>query len=107
MNKIFKIEYYVPESHAEITQKALFSAGAGRIGSYDQCCWKTLGQGEFSPLHDSNPYLGQINQTKKVKEYKIELVCAEEFLKESIESMIQSHPYETPAYNYWPINFTD
>ena len=107
MNKLYKIEYYVPESHLEITKKALFEAGAGRIGNYDFCCWETFGTGQFRPLAGSNPYKGKTDLTEKVKEYKVELVCAEEFLKASIKAMKQKHPYETPAYNYWPVNEAD
>ena len=105
MNKLYKIEYYVPESHLEATKKALFDAGAGHIENYDCCCWETPGTGQFRPLTDSNPYLGKAGLIEKVKEYKIELMCAAEFLKASIKAMNEAHPYETPAYNYWPINF--
>jgi hypothetical protein len=107
VNKLYKIEYYVPESHLETTIKALFDAGAGRIGNYDCCCWKTAGTGQFRPLNGSSPYLGKTDSVEKVKEYKVELVCAGKFLKASIEAMKTAHPYETPAYHYWPINFTD
>ena len=107
MSRLYKIEYYVPESHLIITKKALFDAGAGRIGNYDCCCWETLGNGQFRPLDGSNPYQGKTDLIEKVKEYKIELVCAEVFLKASIKAMKHAHPYETPAYNYWPINFID
>ena len=104
MTRLYKIEYYVPESHLEITQKALFNAGAGHIGNYDSCCWTTFGTGQFRPLDGSSPYQGKTNIIEKVKEYKVELICAEKFLKTSIKAMRKAHPYETPAYNYWPIN---
>ncbi len=107
MDKLYKIEYYVPPSHLIETKKALFDAGAGCIGNYDCCCWETLGTGQFRPLDGSNPYLGKTDQTEKVKEYKVELVCGEAFLKASIKAMKHAHPYETPAYNYWPINFIE
>ena len=107
MDKVYKIEYYVPETHLEVTKKALFDAGAGRIENYDCCCWKTSGVGQFRPLVESDPYLGKTDSIESVKEYKVELVCAAEFLESSIKAMNQAHPYETPAYNYWPVNFTD
>ena len=107
MNELYKIEYYVPETHLEITKKALFDAGAGHIGSYDCCCWETFGTGQFRPLAGSNPYLGKTDLTEEVKEYKVELICSKKFLTASINAMKQAHPYETPAYNYWPINSRD
>ena len=104
MDKLYKIEFYVPESHLEVTKKALFDIGAGRIGNYDSCCWETLGTGQFRPLEDSNPYQGKSDYIEKIKEYKIELVCKEALLKDSINAIKKTHPYETPAYNYWAIN---
>ena len=107
MGKFYKIEYYVPETHLESTKKSLFDAGAGRIGNYDSCSWETAGTGQFRPLIGSNPYLGKVDSVEIVKEYKVELVCVEEFLEISINAMKQAHPYETPAYNFWEINISD
>ncbi len=101
---MYKIEYYVPESHLEITKTAIFKAGAGKIDNYDSCCWQTLGNGQFRPLMGSNPYIGKLDRIETVSEFKVELVCEDEFLKASIRSLLKSHPYETPAYCYWPIN---
>lgn len=39
MKKVFKLSYYVPESHLEITKEAIFKAGAGKVGEYSKCCW--------------------------------------------------------------------
>lgn len=35
---MYKICFYVPESHLEKVKEALFAAGAGKIGNYDSCC---------------------------------------------------------------------
>ncbi|MEQ8952612.1 MAG: NGG1p interacting factor NIF3, partial [Gammaproteobacteria bacterium] len=56
---LYKIEFYVPESHLEQVKSAMFAAGAGRAGEYDSCAWQTLGQGQFRGLEGSSPYLGQ------------------------------------------------
>ncbi|CAN0604364.1 unnamed protein product, partial [Ectocarpus sp. 12 AP-2014] len=72
---MYKICYFVPESHLEETKSALFGAGAGRIGDYDCCAWQSLGQGQFRPLAGSQPFIGQQGQVEKVSEYKVELVC--------------------------------
>ena len=104
MSKMYKIEYYVPESHLEITKKAIFETGAGQIGNYDSCCWQTLGNGQFRPLKGSTPYIGQSNKLEIISEYKVELVCKDKFLQTAIQSLRKSHPYETPAYCYWQIN---
>lgn len=90
--------FYVPLTHAEKVKKAVFDAGAGRIGDYDQCSWETQGQGQFRPLKGASPYIGQINTLEKVEELKVELVCQEDLLSSVIQALKTAHPYETPAY---------
>lgn len=95
---MYHIAFYVPESHCESVKQAIFATGAGRIGNYDQCAWECLGTGQFRPLVGSQPFLGQAHQLEKVAEYRVELVCAEQYLEAAIQALKQSHPYEEPAY---------
>ncbi|HOK03705.1 MAG TPA: hypothetical protein P5105_04580 [Victivallales bacterium] len=101
---MYKIEFYVPESDLEKVKDALFKAGAAVIGNYDCCAWQTKGEGQFRPLEGSNPYLGNLNKVEKVVEYKVELVCSDEKIKDVINALKESHPYETPAFQYWKVN---
>ena len=96
---MYKICVYVPEKHVEKVKQALFDAGAGRIGNYDSCCWQTEGIGQFRPLQNSNPTIGSLNEVEHVREIKIELVCADELVKQAIQAMKDSHPYEEPAFD--------
>jgi hypothetical protein len=98
---MYKICVYVPELSVENVKQALFDAGAGRIGDYDCCCWQTSGTGQFRPLPNSNPTIGQLNKIEQVSEIKIELVCADDCVKQALQVMIESHPYEEPAYDVW------
>lgn len=95
---MFKISVFVPESHLEVVKSALFAAGAGRIGHYDSCCWQTRGMGQFRPLAGSSPWLGEQGIIEHVAEYKIELVCADQYVDGAISALRQAHPYETPAF---------
>lgn len=90
---------YVPESALEVVKQALFSAGAGQYPGYDQCCWQTLGQGQFRPLPTANPSLGSLHQLTTIAEYRLEVVCADQYLAECIQALKISHPYEIPAYH--------
>jgi hypothetical protein len=100
VNKLlFKIEYYVPESHLEETKLALFLSGAGIFGDYDFCAWQTNGTGQFRPSAESKPFLGSLDQLEIVEEYKVELVCEESCLNEAIAALKTAHPYEEPAYS--------
>ena len=96
--------FYVPETHVEIVKKAIFSAGAGRIGNYEHCAWQVLGQGQFKPIAGSTPYLGSQGQLETIPEFRVEMVCDDSKIKAVIDALIESHPYEEPAFQYWQIN---
>ncbi|ADP97004.1 YqfO family protein [Marinobacter adhaerens] len=98
---MYKMCYFVPETHVEKTKQALFDAGAGRIGDYDSCAWQCLGRGQFRPLEGSDPFLGHAGEIEAVNEYKVELVCADELIKDALAALKQAHPYEEPAYEIY------
>lgn len=98
---MYKMCYFVPETHVEQTKQALFDAGAGRIGDYDSCAWQCLGRGQFRPLEGSNPFLGNAGEVEAVDEYKVELVCADERIREALVALKRAHPYEEPAYEVY------
>jgi len=100
---MYKLAFFVPPSHVEEVKSALFAAGAGRIGAYDSCSWQVLGQGQFRPLHGSQPFIGQTGEIEQVQEWKVELVVADELIQQVVAALKSSHPYETPAYEVWKL----
>lgn len=96
---MYKLGVYIPASHLEVVKQALFAAGAGRIGTYDSCCWQTPGQGQFRPLEGSKPFLGQQGSVERVEEYRVELVCDEALITAVVAAMKSAHPYEQAAYD--------
>lgn len=90
--------FYVPKTHLEKVKDAVFKAGAGRIGNYDNCSFEIEGIGQFRPLAGSRPFLGTEDKVEKVFEVKVEMVCEEKFLVDIVQALKNSHPYETPAY---------
>lgn len=96
---MFKLGFYVPESHLEAVKEAVFETGAGRIGDYDCCCWQVLGSGQFRPLVGSRPFLGREGEVETVAEYRVELVCTDELVGEAVAALKRAHPYEEPAYD--------
>lgn len=101
---MYKLVFFVPESHLESVKAAIFSAGAGAIGNYDQCCWQVLGQGQFRPLAGSDPCLGQVNQLETVAEYRVELVCSDSCIAQAVAALRKAHPYEEPAIDVWQLS---
>lgn len=98
---MYKLIYFVPETHLESTKAAIFEAGAGRIGDYDCCAWQTRGQGQFRPLAGSQPFLGRAGDLEFVEEFRVELVCDDPFIRPAVLALKQAHPYEEPAYEVY------
>ncbi len=100
---IFKISVFTPAEALEKVRNSMASAGAGRIGEYSHCSFRTSGIGTFIPSDKASPYLGLTGHLEEVSEYKLEMVCAEFCLNEVIEAMIESHPYEEVAYDVYEL----
>lgn len=105
---MYKLVFFVPKQNLEPVKAAVFNAGAGKIGHYDQCCWQVLGRGQFRPLMGSDPFIGDspkqgeaLGRTTYVDEYRVEMVCDEGCIKAAVEALKAAHPYEEPAYDVW------
>ena len=101
---MYKLTFYVPETHLEMVKNAIFDKGAGKIGAYDRCAWQVLGMGQYRPLENSHPYIGTEGQLESCPEYQVETVCDDKALKAVLKALIEVHPYETPAYAFWKVN---
>lgn len=95
--KMYLLFFLVPETHLEVTKNALFAVGAGSIGN-SHCAWQTLGEGQFMPLTGSNAFIGEVDKLEKVPEYKVEVICTKDQIKEAVAALKATHPYETPSY---------
>lgn len=100
---MYKVCFYVPSSHVDEVKRAMFAAGAGKVGNYSCCAWQSLGEGQFMPLEGSNAYIGEENQLETVQEFKVEMICDASQIKEAIAALKKSHPYEVPAYQMWRV----
>ena len=96
---MYKLTVFIPDSALEPVKSALFAAGAGKIGNYEQCCWQVQGSGQFMPLAGSQPHIGTQDTLETVIEWRVEMVVADAHIKPVIEALKQTHPYETPAYD--------
>ena len=100
---MYKLVFFAPESHLEQVKAAVFAAGAGAIGNYDQCCWQAKGIGQFRPLSGSNPFIGQAQQLEQVTEYRVEMVCEDALIEAAVIALRSAHPYEEPAIDVWQL----
>jgi hypothetical protein len=95
---MYKLNYFVPLEAKERTKNALFEIGVGKYENYEHCAFETLGQGQFKPIADANPYIGNKGVLEYVQEYKIEMICSDKLIKKAVEVLKEAHPYEEVAY---------
>ncbi len=96
---MYKLSFYVPDASLESVKTALFKAGGGGVGNYDQCCWQTRGIGQFRPLPGSDAVIGDLNQLTQLEEWKVEMICDDERIKAVIAALKAAHPYEEVAHD--------
>ncbi|EGE00257.1 Structural toxin protein RtxA [Trichophyton interdigitale] len=98
----FKLIFHVPTAALEACKTAIFAAGAGKYpgpGNYTECCFTTVGTGQFRPGNSANPHIGSVGTLEKVEEAKVETLCVgEEVVKKAVAALKQAHPYEEPSY---------
>ena len=90
MATIFKLIFYVPQSHIEVCKAAIFAAGAGRYpnSSYTECCWTALGTGQSRPVSGANPHIGEGDKLETVPEVRVEAPCVgQEVTKKAVEAL--------------------
>lgn len=99
--KLFKLAVYVPSGHEDKVMNAMCSAGAGYIGKYSSCTFRTNGIGTFLPQEGAEPYIGTQGSLESVEEYKVETIVPEKLLNKVIKEMLKAHPYEEAAYDIY------
>ncbi len=98
-----KMVVFVPVDDAPVVREALFNAGAGHIGEYDQCSFNISGEGSFRGGEDTNPYTGSAGNLHFEKELRIETIYPEHLEGKILSDMIEAHPYEEVAYDIYPL----
>ncbi|KGR78519.1 Nif3-like dinuclear metal center hexameric protein [Ureibacillus manganicus] len=98
---LMKLAVFVPDGHAESVRVALAKAGAGHIGDYDSCSFSSSGEGRFRALDGANPYIGEIGEMEVTEEVKIEVVFPTSMKNKILKAMLNVHPYEEPAYDFY------
>jgi hypothetical protein len=74
----FSLIFHVPPSAVQACKTAIFKAGAGRYpgpGNYTECCWSTMGTGQFRPGDAANPHIGKVGALEETPEVRIETLC--------------------------------
>lgn len=95
---IKKLTTYVPKNEANQLRTALFNAGAGSIGNYNDCSFNVNGLGTYKGNENSNPSIGKKGITHTEKETKISVTFPKHLEAKIVKSLFKTHSYEEVAY---------
>src|SRR5215213_1394720 len=98
-----KVVVFVPDADLPKVSDAMFAAGAGIIGQYEQCSFRLPGTGTFFGTDSTNPTVGQKGRREDVSEWRLEVVCPEAILPAVVAAMRTGHSYEEPAFDVYPL----
>ncbi len=95
----YKLITFVPDDSLEKVAAALSDAGAGCIGNYSHCTYRSAGAGTFLPHENSHPAIGQVGKLAHVDEIRLETIVPTGRIDAVVQALRQSHPYEQPAFD--------
>ena len=98
-----KLVVFVPAPHLEPVRQALFAAGCGRIGAYDECSFYQPGIGTYQAPAGGRPYQGGPGSRERVEEIRLETQLPLTRLGGALAALRGAHPYEEPAYDIYPL----
>lgn len=102
-DEMFKLVVYVPIEYEQDVITSFFETKAGEIGTYSCCSFRSKGKGTFKPGTMSKPFSGKIGEISHTDEVRIETVVRKNDLIGVIDHVRKNHPYETMAYDVYPL----
>ena len=93
-----KLTVFVPKENTGELLSALYAAGAGQIGNYDNCSFRVKGTGTFKPNEQANPAIGQQELQEEVEEERVEVIFPAYLSSKVLQAMLEAHPYEEVAH---------
>lgn len=100
--ELVKLVVFVPEDHLGQLRTAMFPH-AENLGNYRDCTFAAAGEGTFTPLEGSAPFVGQTGLLERVREQRLELLISRINLPRAIKTLLGAHPYEEPAFDIYPL----
>ncbi|MGD0460987.1 MAG: Nif3-like dinuclear metal center hexameric protein [Tepidisphaeraceae bacterium] len=95
----YKLVVFVPVEAVQRVSRALFDAGAGNIGNYASCSFRSPGTGTFFGREGARPAVGEAGRLEQVEEIRLETIVPIAGVNAVLAALRQSHPYEEPAFD--------
>jgi dinuclear metal center YbgI/SA1388 family protein len=98
-----KLVAFVPSSSVDGVTAALFGVGAGRIGNYGGCSFRSEGTGTFFAEEGARPAAGLTGRFNQEAEVRLEVVMDKGVEGRAIAALLDAHPYEEPAFDLYEV----
>ncbi len=98
-----KIVTFVPSDHVDRVAEAMGNAGAGRIGNYESCSFRSQGIGTFKGNAKSKPAVGTKGKLEQIQEIRLEMIAEQPNMRSVVQALHDTHPYEEVAYDIYPL----
>lgn len=102
-NHIYKLVTYTIPENLEQLRNALFDAGAGNIGNYENCSFNSQGLGTYQGNADSNPAIGTPGEFVEAQEIKVEVTFEKHLEGKILKALFKNHVYEEVAYEIYTL----
>lgn len=99
-----KLVIFVPEEAVDGVADALDGAGAGVIGGYTHCTFRTQGTGTFLGGEGTDPHVGERGKLERVEEVRMETVVPDHLARRAAAAATEAHPYEEAALDLYPVD---
>lgn len=100
---LLKLVVFVPDGHVDDVREAVCDAGAGMIGEYGDCSFRTAGVGTFRGSEGTNPFIGSAGQFEEAEEWRLETILPKSVRPAVETALVSAHPYEEPAYEFYEL----
>lgn len=92
---------FVPSYAVEQVTSAMTAAGAGRIGDYTACSFRSEGIGTFRPGSGTSPVSGIAGEFIQEAETRIEVIASAANQGSVVAALVAEHPYNQPAFHIY------
>jgi dinuclear metal center YbgI/SA1388 family protein len=102
-DRLLKLVTFIPEKYLDKVSTALYEAGAGVIGNYDQCGFSVSGIGSYRAGENCSPFAGEKGELHFENEARFETILFSHLKEKVIKTLLDVHPYEEVAYDIYAL----
>lgn len=95
---LYKLTTFCPNEYRNHVLEAMWAAGAGSIGNYDDCSFQLQGIGTYRPTSQANPFQGERGVLEEAPEVRLEVLVPLHAKNAVLRALRKAHPYEEIAY---------